>query len=83
MEITRINFLLLLLPPPDLVHDFKVSRALSFIHSTHFNPEDGGSIHLRNAVSTAHIHRIQRPNNRINLNNEAQAYPKISDHWNC
>jgi hypothetical protein len=36
-------------------------------YSTHFIPEDGGSIYLQNIGNTAHIHAVQRPKSRLNI----------------
>jgi hypothetical protein len=36
----------------------------------YFEPEDGGSTYLRNYSNTAHIHKFQRPKNRMNISLE-------------
>lgn len=38
-------------------------------HLLHFDPEDEGSMHLRNFNNIAHIHTARRPTNGINTNN--------------
>lgn len=39
-------------------------------HWIHFNPEDGGSMYFRSVGNDAHIHTVQRPWSRININSE-------------
>jgi hypothetical protein len=36
----------------------------------HFDPEDGGSMYLRNFGESVHIHTVQRSIVRINIKNE-------------
>jgi hypothetical protein len=46
------------------------------------DPEDGGSMYLRNVGNTAHIHTLQTPKRGININNEPPCKPEISKcHW--
>jgi hypothetical protein len=39
----------------------------TLIHLTHFGPEDGGSIYLRNVDNTVHIYTVQNPRSKINI----------------
>lgn len=39
-------------------------------HHTHFHPEDGGSICLRNVGNVAHLCKAKIPNDTININDE-------------
>jgi hypothetical protein len=40
----------------------------SFTYPTYLNPEVGGRIYLRNIGNTAHIHTVQIPKSKINVN---------------
>ena len=42
----------------------------SYYHATNFHPEDGGSITSRNVSNAAHFHMMQKPKNKVNIDNE-------------
>jgi hypothetical protein len=68
-----------------LLHCVVVGDATTFQRSMlpppsgwHMDPEDGDSMHLQNTANITHIHTVQQPKNRININNKLPWEPKIS-----